>query len=115
MNKKTRKKVPWAGWHNEAPFGSQRTNMYKKCGKKCFLGTMTPGDKQHPNFPICTKNTCKINSKGIYAAYVRAREWGNKKDSYKKKGHPRLKKQTYKRIAIKAKKMLKKYGYHIGK
>ena len=76
MMSKTRKHVPWAGWHKLAPFGAQRTRMYKKCGKKCFLGKKTPGDKQHPDFPICNKGTCKINPKGVYAAYVRAKEWG---------------------------------------
>jgi hypothetical protein len=111
---KTRKHVPWAGWHKSAPFGAQRTRMYKKCGKKCFLGKKTPGDKQHPDFPICTKGTCKINPKGVYAAYVRAKEWGNKPRSYKGKGHPRLRQKSYKRIARTAKKMLKKYGYRVG-
>ena len=76
--------------------------MYRKCGKKCFLGTKTPGDKQHPNFPICTKGTCKINKKGLYAAYVRARQWRKKNKSYKK-------------IANKAKRMLRKRGIKIGK
>ena len=37
-----------------------------------FLGPKTPGNKQHPNFPICTKGTCRVNPKGLYAAYIRA-------------------------------------------
>jgi hypothetical protein len=41
--------------------------MLKKCGKKCFLGTKK-------SFPICKKNTCKVSRKGVYAAYVRARQ-----------------------------------------
>ena len=110
-----RKKVPWAGWHKQAPFGAARTRMFKKCGKKCFLGTKTKGDKQHPSFPICTKGTCKINSKGLYAAYIRAKEWGNPRKSYKGKGHPRYKRGTYKKIAAKAKRMLKQRGFHVGK
>ena len=111
----TRKKVPWAGWHKKAPFGKQRTEMYKRCGKKCFLGSKTPDDKSHPDFPICNKGTCKINPKGVYSAYIRSKEWGNKKSTYKGKGHPRLKKNNYKTIGNKAKKILKKFGIKIGK
>ncbi len=81
MHRKTYKKVPWAGWSKQAPFGAARTRMYKKCGKKCFLGKKTPGDRQHPDFPICTKGTCKVNTKGLYAAYIRAKQWGKKKNS----------------------------------
>lgn len=36
--------------------------------KKLFFGP-------NKSFPICTKNTCKVNKKGVYAAYVRAREY----------------------------------------
>ena len=39
--KKSRKSVPWKGWSKIAPKGKQRTTMYRKCGKKCFLGTKT--------------------------------------------------------------------------
>ena len=109
MHHHTRKKVPWAGWSKQAPKGAARTRMYKKCGKKCFLGTSTPGNKQHPDFPICTKGTCRVNRKGIYAAYIRAKQWGKKKSSYRGKEQPRLTRKTYKRIASKAKKLLKKY------
>jgi len=56
------------GWSQEQPKTRERTIMMKKCGKKCFLGP-------NKSFPICTKNTCKINKKGIYAAYIRAREY----------------------------------------
>ena len=110
FTRKTRKPVPWAGWGKQAPHGAQRTRMYKKCGKKCFLGKKTPGDKQHPNFPICTKGTCKINPKGVYAAYIRAKQWGKKRSSYKGKAKPRLSSKTYKRIAKKAEKILIKEG-----
>ena len=109
-----RKHVPWAGWGKLAPHGKQRTTMYKKCGKKCFLGTKTPGDRQHPDFPICAKGTCKVNTKGLYAAYVRARQWGKSRKSYKGKSRPRMKQSYYKRIASKAKKMLKRRGVHVG-
>ena len=66
-NNKTRKRVPWAGWSKEAPNAKEKTNMFYKCGQKCFLGKIT-NNKKHPNFPICKKNTCKISKKGLYAA-----------------------------------------------
>jgi hypothetical protein len=56
------------GWSKAKPSSKQRTEMLKKCGKKCFLGPKK-------SFPICSKNTCKINRQGIHAAYVRAREY----------------------------------------
>ncbi len=115
MTGKTRKQVPWAGWSKQAPFGAARTRMYRRCGKKCFLGKKTPGDKQHPDFPICRKGTCKVSSKGLYAAYVRARQWGSKKSHYKGEDHPRLKRKTYKRVADKAKRMLRRRGFRVGK
>ena len=111
---KTRKAVAWKGWGKLAPKGVQRTRMYKKCGKKCFLGTKTRGDKKHPDFPICAKGTCKINKKGLWAAYIRAKEWDNKRKTYKT-SKPAFKRSYYTRIARKAKRMLKKRGVHVGK
>jgi hypothetical protein len=67
MTSRTRKNVPWRGWKRENPNQHQRTVMLKKCGKKCFLGT-------RKSFPICKKNTCAVSRKGVYAAYVRARQ-----------------------------------------
>ncbi len=113
--RKTRKQVPWKGWGNLSPKGKQRTTMYRKCGKKCFLGKKTKGDKQHPSFPICAKGTCKVNKKGLYAAYVRARQWGKPKKSYKGRARPRYSRNTYKRIARTAKKMLKRRGVKVGR
>ncbi len=81
--RKIRKNVPWSGWKREKPGYHQKTVMLNKCGKKCFLG---PNKK----FPVCKKNTCKISKKGVYAAYVRARQY------------------HYTKISRKAKKMLKK-------
>ena len=78
---------PWSGWKNQTPNRIQRTAMYKKCGKRCFLGSKK-------SFPICIKNTCKVSKKGVYAAYVRSRE-------YKKRG------SKYYSISHKAKRMLK--------
>ena len=71
MSNKTRIKGRGAylkGWSKEKPGYHQRTVMMKKCGKKCFLGSKK-------SFPICTKNTCKINRHGLHAAYVRARQY----------------------------------------
>lgn len=56
------------GWKNQKPGFHQRTVMLKKCGRKCFLG---PGK----SYPICTKNTCKVNSKGVYSAFIRSRQF----------------------------------------
>lgn len=75
------------GWSQEQPNTHQRTIMMNKCGKKCFLGP-------NKSFPICTKNTCKRNTKGLCAAYIRAREYMTIKGT-----------QKYIRIANKAKRL----------
>ena len=98
-----RRKVPWAGWGKLAPSQKQRREMLYKCGKKCFLG---PGT----SFPICAKGSCKINKKGVYAAYIRSRQWGKKKSSYKGHARPTRKRSTYNRVSSKAKKLLKRWG-----
>lgn len=64
------------GWKREKPGFHQRTVMLRKCGRKCFLG-------KNKSFPICKKNTCKISSKGVYAAYMRARQYSSKGRKYK--------------------------------
>jgi len=56
------------GWKKEKPSMRERTIMLKECGKRCFLGPKK-------SFPICTRRTCKINPKGVHAAYGRARQW----------------------------------------
>jgi len=48
-------------------------------------------------FPICTKNTCKVNMRGVQAAYKRAREYMTIKGT-----------QKYRTIAKKAYNMLYK-------
>jgi len=78
------------GWSKQQPGAHQRTVMMKKCGKKCFLGP-------NKTFPICKKNTCKVNKKGVHAAYVRAREYMTIRGTRK-----------YKKIADKAHRMLYK-------
>ena len=58
------------GWGKKSPkLISQRRKMLEKCGSKCFL---LPSKLK---FPICDKNTCKVNCKGVVAAKVRAGEW----------------------------------------
>lgn len=99
------KGLPWSGWRSEKPSTHQRTKMSKTCKKKCFLG---PGK----SFPICKKNTCKVSSKGLYAAYVRAREWGSiKPSSFKGRSHPKYSRKVYTRIANKSRNMLKRRGF----
>ena len=68
--------VATRGWKNQQPGTHQRTVMLQKCGKKCFLGP-------NKSFPICKKNTCKISSQGLYAAYIRARQYSSKGRKYK--------------------------------
>lgn len=103
-NRKTRVGQPTKGWSKKSPNTRQRTVMLKRCGRKCFLGPKT-------SFPICTKGTCKVNPKGVYSAYIRAREWGKSKKTYKT-SKPKYAQQTYKKIANRAKKILKNmFGY----
>lgn len=76
------------GWKKEQPNDRQKTRMLRKCGKKCFLGRNT-------SFPICKKNTCKVSSKGVYSAYIRARQF-------------RTKGKRYRNVSKKAEKLLKR-------
>lgn len=77
------------GWAKQSPGTHERTVMLEQCGKKCFLGPKK-------SFPICARGTCKRNKKGVYAAYIRAREYTTIKGSEK-----------YRRIARTAKRMLR--------
>jgi hypothetical protein len=77
------------GWSKQSPGTHERTIMLERCGKKCFLGPKK-------SFPICAKGTCKRNKKGVYAAFIRAREYTTIKGSEK-----------YRRIARTAKRMLR--------
>ena len=64
--RKTQRKS--SSWKTQSPGTHQRTIMLKKCGRKCFLGP-------NKSYPICTKNTCKVNPKGVSAAYKRSRQY----------------------------------------
>jgi hypothetical protein len=55
-------------WSKQQPGYHDRTVMLKHCGPKCFLGP-------NKTFPICRRNTCKVSKKGLYSAYIRAREY----------------------------------------
>ena len=102
--KKKRKKssLPWAGWKELEPDTAQRTVMLNKCGhRQCFFG---PGK----SFPRCIKNTCKRSKKADAAAYIRAREYGQPRSSYKGKSRPRYPRSVYQKIAIKARRSMSK-------
>ena len=102
----TYKNLPWRGWKNDKPHSRlERKVMQEKCGKKCFLGTQN-------SFPICTKGTCDINNKGLWAAYIRSRECGSKNKKKKSSKHSR---KYYKKIANRSFKILTKKGYNVGK
>ena len=64
---------PTKGWIS--PSRRERTRMLSRCGKKCFLGP-------NKSFPICSRNSCKINDRGLYSAYVRARQYSKKARIY---------------------------------
>jgi hypothetical protein len=85
MSKTRRRGSVTRGWKREKPGYHQRSVMLRKCGQKCFLG-------KKKSFPICKKNTCKISRKGLYSAYIRARQY------------------HYRNISKKAKSMLIKLG-----
>ena len=62
-------------WSRVAPKTvSERSALLSKCGRRCFLG---PGK----TFPICARSgsghggACKIDRRGVVAAYSRARQW----------------------------------------
>ena len=71
-HRKKNKSIPfWSGWKDEKPSIAERTEMLKKCGKKCFL-------RRPKGYPICRRKTCKISQKGVMSAYIRSREMHNK-------------------------------------
>ena len=96
-----------AGWAKQAPGTRARREMKTKCGSKCFLGPVSESC-----FPICATGTCKINNKGIFAAYVRARQHGSAK--YKRSMRSTRKRSTRKLSARKRSSTIK-YGRHTKK
>ncbi len=97
---RTRKRstlLPWAGW--VAPSQAERRQLRANCGAKCFMG---PG----VSFPVCkptTKNGCQIDQKGVWAAYIRAKEF-----SSPKKTRIATKRRHYQRIANRSHKLIQK-------
>ena len=106
---------PHNKWSNDAPKSvGDRTAVLQKCGRRCFLG---PGT----SFPICARlgsaaaaaaaggGDCKIDRRGVQAAYSRAREWAaitaRKKRSSVKAARAHRK---YTAVARKAKSILSK-------
>ena len=80
MTSKQKRKSPSNGWSKMAPKkGKDRNDMLKKCGSKCFL------DPKNKKYPICAKGSCKVNKKGLHAAYSRSREWRHEKIASKAK------------------------------
>lgn len=73
---RNRRGLTTRGWKTQKPGYHQRTVMLKRCGKNCFLGP-------RKSYPICTKNTCKLNPKGVYAAFIRSRQFHRKNISQK--------------------------------
>jgi hypothetical protein len=68
------KTVVGGKWSRIAPRSvGERSAVLSKCGRRCFLGPSK-------TFPICARlgsesGACKIDRRGVAAAYSRAREW----------------------------------------
>jgi len=66
------------GWSRIAPKTvGERSALLAKCGRRCFLGS-------RKTFPVCARlgagagsHDCKIDRRGVAAAYSRAREWAS--------------------------------------
>ena len=135
-------KTPWTGWR--APSVHQRTLLYQKCGQTCFLGprqkfpicsantaNAATANAATANAATAKANTanattanaatrsCKVDKKGVWAAYLRARSLSSKKANRRstkrkrtaprrnKHGHSqRLTQKQYKKIASRAHKLL---------
>lgn len=62
------------GWYSVAPeHGHERHDLREQCGSKCFL------DPRGERFPICERleegKGCKVDCRGVHAAYQRARQY----------------------------------------
>jgi len=84
------------GWGKMAPKrGSQRDKMARRCGKKCFAGSL-----KARSYPVCRKGTCRVEDKGLCAALYYAQLLG----------HKRLTRKLKKAIAGRAKGTRKRGG-----
>lgn len=80
--------------------------MKRDCPRgKCFLG---PGI----SFPVCKKGTCKISDQGLWAAYIRAKQWGGPTRKYRGKAKPRHARRVYTKAARTARRLLRQRGYN---
>jgi len=62
---------PTKGWRTASPKrGVERQLMRAQCGDQCFL------DPLNLKFPICNKDTCEIDCRGVLSAKVRASQFG---------------------------------------
>jgi hypothetical protein len=95
-------------WSRVAPKRiGERSALLAKCGRRCFLGPAK-------SFPICMRlvsgssaTACKIDRRGVQAAYIRAREWAS--ITARKKGSSAKAARSHRRytaIARKARKIL---------
>ncbi len=101
--------VPWSGWGAEAPSARERHAMKRNCPPgKCFLG---PG----VSFPVCKKGTCDVSSKGLWAAYVRAKQWGGPTKKYRGKAKPRHARRVYTKAARTARRRLQQRRFRVEK
>jgi hypothetical protein len=101
--------VRWSGWAAQAPGAHERTIMKRDCYpySKCFLGP-------NKSFPVCKKGTCDVSDEGLFAAYVRARQWGGPTRKFKGQSRPRHDSKVYAKTARNAKRRLKQRGYTVG-
>lgn len=97
-------------WSSDVPHTvDERQDVLDKCGKKCFLGEGT-------SFPICMRltrsgagaRTCKIDRRGVQAAYSRASEWASITSRKKRSSTNARAYRKYRAIAKRASRLLKK-------
>jgi hypothetical protein len=94
-------------WSRDAPKSiGDRSAVLSKCGRRCFLG---PGK----TFPICTRlgagsGTCKVDRRGVAAAYSRAREWASITARKKRSAAGARAHRRYTAVARRAKAILSK-------
>ena len=97
-------------WSRDAPNTvGERSAVLSKCGRRCFLGPSK-------TFPVCARlgsgagsGTCKVDRRGVLAAYIRAREWAS--ITARKKGSKRADARSHRKytaIARRAKSILSK-------
>lgn len=103
-------RMPWSGWAQQAPGAHERTIMKRDCHpySKCFLGP-------NKSFPVCKKGTCNVSDKGLWAAYLRARQWCGPTRKFKGQSRPRYNSKVYAKTARNAKRRLERSGYSVGK